>query len=42
MIRANTEHERYTPWFAKAGAACSIVEFGLEKRFLRVHIQVLF
>ena len=24
MIRAN-KHEKYTPWFAKAGAACSIV-----------------
>jgi type IV secretion system protein VirB4 len=25
MIRANTEQLKYTPWFAKAGAACSIV-----------------
>jgi flagellar biosynthesis GTPase FlhF len=25
MTRANTEQQRYTPWFAKAGAACSIV-----------------
>ncbi|MGB0064970.1 MAG: type VI secretion protein, partial [Terracidiphilus sp.] len=25
MTRVNTEHQRYTPWFAKAGAACSIV-----------------
>jgi type IV secretion system protein VirB4 len=25
MTRVNTEQQRYTPWFAKAGAACSIV-----------------
>jgi len=25
MIRANTEQAKYVPWFAKAGAACSIV-----------------
>src|SRR5579875_3174630 len=25
MIRANTEQQKNTPWFAKAGAACSIV-----------------
>ena len=25
MTRANTEQLRLTPWFAKAGAACSIV-----------------
>jgi type IV secretion system protein VirB4 len=25
MTRANTEQLKYTPWFAKAGAACSIV-----------------
>ena len=25
MTRANTEQQKYTPWFAKAGAACSIV-----------------
>jgi type IV secretion system protein VirB4 len=25
MTRANTEQSRHTPWFAKAGAACSIV-----------------
>src|SRR5579875_3773274 len=25
MTRANTEQQRNTPWFAKAGAACSIV-----------------
>ena len=25
MTRANTEQVKHTPWFAKAGAACSIV-----------------
>jgi type IV secretion system protein VirB4 len=25
MTRVNTEQQRYSPWFAKAGAACSIV-----------------
>jgi type IV secretion system protein VirB4 len=25
MTRVNTEQQRYTPWFAKAGAACSII-----------------
>jgi type IV secretion system protein VirB4 len=25
MTRVDTEQQRYTPWFAKAGAACSIV-----------------
>ncbi|MCU1223903.1 MAG: ATPase required for both assembly of type secretion complex and secretion of complex, VirB4 [Edaphobacter sp.] len=25
MTRVNTEHSKHTPWFAKAGAACSIV-----------------
>jgi type IV secretion system protein VirB4 len=25
MTRANGEHLKYTPWYAKAGAACSIV-----------------
>jgi type IV secretion system protein VirB4 len=25
MTRVNTEQMRYTPWFAKAGAACSII-----------------
>ena len=24
MTRANTEQIKHTPWFAKAGAACSI------------------
>ena len=25
MTRANTEQQRHTPWFAQAGAACSIL-----------------
>ena len=25
MTRANTEQQKHTPWFANAGAACSIV-----------------
>jgi hypothetical protein len=25
MTRANSEQQKHTPWFAKAGAACSIV-----------------
>jgi type IV secretion system protein VirB4 len=25
MTRANTEQLKHTPWFAKAGAACSII-----------------
>ena len=25
MTRVNTEQVKHTPWFAKAGAACSIV-----------------
>ena len=25
MTRANTEQSKHTPWFAKAGAACSII-----------------
>ena len=25
MTRANAEQQKHTPWFAKAGAACSIV-----------------
>ena len=28
MTRVNTEQLKYTPWFAKAGAACSIVPIG--------------
>ena len=32
MTRANTEQLRLTPWFAKAGAACSIVPIS---RFVR-------
>ena len=27
MTRANTEQLKHTPWFAKAGAACSIVPY---------------
>jgi type IV secretion system protein VirB4 len=38
MIRANAEHERYTPWFAKAGAACSIVPIS---RFVNERIFAL-
>jgi type IV secretion system protein VirB4 len=38
MIRANTEHERYTPWFAKAGAACSIIPIS---RFVNERIFAL-
>ncbi len=28
MTRANSEQQKHTPWFAKAGAACSIVPIG--------------
>ena len=28
MTRANSEQHKHTPWFAKAGAACSIVPIG--------------
>jgi type IV secretion system protein VirB4 len=38
MTRANTEHAKYVPWFAKAGAACSIVPIG---RFINDHIFAL-
>jgi type IV secretion system protein VirB4 len=38
MIRANTEYERYTPWFAKAGAACSIIPIS---RFVNERIFAL-
>ena len=34
MTRANTEQKRHTPWFAKAGAACSIVPIA---RFVGPH-----
>ena len=37
MTRAKTEH-RHTPWFAKAGAACSIVPIS---RFVSPHIFAL-
>jgi type IV secretion system protein VirB4 len=38
MTRANTEEEKYVPWFAKAGAACSIVPIA---RFVNDHIFAL-
>ena len=38
MIRANTEQNKHTPWFAKAGAACSIVPIS---RFVGPHIFAL-
>jgi type IV secretion system protein VirB4 len=38
MTRANSEQQRYTPWFAKAGAACSIVPLS---RFVNNHIFTL-
>jgi hypothetical protein len=38
MTRANTEHLKYTPWFAKAGAACSIVPIS---RFVNERIFAL-
>jgi type IV secretion system protein VirB4 len=38
MTRANTEQQRYTPWFAKAGAACSIVPIA---RFVSPHLFAL-
>src|ERR1700743_1090596 len=38
MTRANNEQLRYTPWFAKAGAACSIVPIA---RFVNDHIFAL-
>jgi type IV secretion system protein VirB4 len=38
MTRANTEQLRHTPWFAKAGAACSIVPIA---RFVSEHIFAL-
>ena len=47
MTRANTEQQKNTPWFAKAGAACSIVprsftveDFAaVEKIDVHVHIN---
>ncbi|MGA7653329.1 MAG: type VI secretion protein, partial [Terracidiphilus sp.] len=38
MTRANTEQAKFVPWFAKAGAACSIVPIA---RFVHPHIFVL-
>src|ERR1019366_9101953 len=38
MTRANTEQLKYTPWFAKAGAACSI---GPISRFVNERIFAL-
>ena len=38
MTRANTEHIKFVPWFAKAGAACSIVPIA---RFVNDHIFAL-
>jgi type IV secretion system protein VirB4 len=38
MTRANTEQAKFVPWFAKAGAACSIVPIA---RFVDEHIFAL-
>jgi type IV secretion system protein VirB4 len=38
MTRANTEQAKFVPWFAKAGAACSIVPLA---RFVNDHIFAL-
>ena len=38
MTRANTEQSKFVPWFAKAGAACSIVPIA---RFVSDHIFAL-
>jgi len=38
MTRANTEQAKFVPWFAKAGAACSIVPVA---RFVNEHIFAL-
>ena len=38
MTRANTEQAKFVPWFAKAGAACSIVSIA---RFVTDHIFAL-
>jgi hypothetical protein len=38
MIRANAEQSKYVPWFAKAGAACSIVPIA---RFVTDHVFAL-
>jgi type IV secretion system protein VirB4 len=38
MTHANTEHLKHTPWFAKAGAACSIVPIA---RFVGANVFAL-
>src|SRR5580658_2123904 len=38
MTRANTEQQKNTPWFARAGAACSIVPIS---RFVSEHMFAL-
>src|SRR5579875_3352684 len=38
MTRAKTEQTKFVPWFAKAGAACSIVPIA---RFVNEHIFAL-
>jgi type IV secretion system protein VirB4 len=38
MTRANRSHAKFVPWFAKAGAACSIVPIA---RFVDEHIFAL-
>src|SRR6266568_3230913 len=38
MTRVNTEQQKYTPWFAKAGAACSIIPIA---RFINDRIFAL-
>ena len=38
MTRANTEQTKFVPWFAKAGAACSIIPIA---RFVSDHIFAL-
>src|SRR6187402_963912 len=38
MTHANTEHAKFVPWYAKAGAACSIVPIA---RFVSSHIFAL-
>ena len=38
MTRANSEQAKFVPWFAKAGAACSIVPIA---RFVNEHIFAL-
>jgi type IV secretion system protein VirB4 len=38
MTRANSEQAKFVPWFAKAGAACSIVPIA---RFVKEHIFAL-